>query len=273
MSVERTKILPYKLFAIIGLILMALSSFLPWLTASAPIFGIGLSRSGIELAPEVGMFAVAFVVIGSLLVWFNKTSRSSGFICLGMGVWMLIETFWIYVQLEDRVMSYSTGSVIIWIGPGFYLLAIGVFITLVGGILLLATNPETEPLEKVPLSPEVSAHARSVEETEVSKGPKVISRICPQCGRVLEETWTTCPYCGRNLTGTQKPQGIPGRSLANISIILSIGSLLVLGIPLGILAMIVGALAVRKEDERGKAGIIIGFIGVLFGILLLGASS
>jgi len=34
---------------------------------------------------------------------------------------------------------------------------------------------------------------------------RVISRICPQCGRVLEESWVSCPYCGKNLTGTQEP--------------------------------------------------------------------
>lgn len=102
---------------------------------------------------------------------------------------------------------------------------------------------------------------------------KVISRICPRCGRVLEEAWISCPYCGRNLTGAQKPQGISGRTLARISVILSVGSLFVLGIPLGILAMIVGALAVRKEASLRIAGIVLGFIGALFGVLILGILS
>jgi len=33
---------------------------------------------------------------------------------------------------------------------------------------------------------------------------RVNSRICPQCGRVLEESWVSCPYCGKNLTNTQE---------------------------------------------------------------------
>ena len=37
---------------------------------------------------------------------------------------------------------------------------------------------------------------------------KIISRVCPQCGRVLKESWVSCPYCGRNLTGRQKQLGI-----------------------------------------------------------------
>lgn len=34
---------------------------------------------------------------------------------------------------------------------------------------------------------------------------RVISRICPQCGRDLKEAWVSCPYCGKNLTGPQEP--------------------------------------------------------------------
>ena len=37
---------------------------------------------------------------------------------------------------------------------------------------------------------------------------RIISRVCPQCGRVLEESWVSCPYCGRNLAGRQKQLGI-----------------------------------------------------------------
>jgi len=37
---------------------------------------------------------------------------------------------------------------------------------------------------------------------------RIISRVCPQCGRVLKESWVSCPYCGRNLTGRQKQLGI-----------------------------------------------------------------
>jgi len=173
MSAERTKILPYKLFAIFGLVSMAFSSFLPWLTASAPIFGISMSRSGLELAPEVGMFAVTFVVIGSLVVWFHETPRHSGFMCLGMGIWMLIETLMVYVQLQDRVTSSSASSVIVSIGPGFYLLAVGVLITLVGGIVLLATKLEASPS---------GMHA-----------------FCRYCGAENKSDAVFCEKCGKKL--------------------------------------------------------------------------
>jgi hypothetical protein len=46
---------------------------------------------------------------------------------------------------------------------------------------------------------------------------RIISRVCPQCGRVLEESWVSCPYCGRNLTGRQKRLGITFEIPASIA--------------------------------------------------------
>ena len=46
---------------------------------------------------------------------------------------------------------------------------------------------------------------------------KIISRVCPQCGRVLEESWVSCPYCGRNLTCRQKRLGITFEIPASIT--------------------------------------------------------
>lgn len=78
MSEEWKKTLPQKLVVTFGLFLMALSPFLPWLSASAPIlFGLTISRTGLELAPETGMFALVFLVIGLITLWFYKKPRRS----------------------------------------------------------------------------------------------------------------------------------------------------------------------------------------------------
>jgi hypothetical protein len=37
------------------------------------------------------------------------------------------------------------------------------------------------------------------QDTSAQLPPTVITRICPQCGRVLDETVKFCPYCGRHL--------------------------------------------------------------------------
>jgi hypothetical protein len=60
---------------------------------------------------------------------------------------MLIETLANYYQLQDRVTSLSTSTILIWIGLGFYLLAIGVIITIIGGLSLLKLRPEIEPVK------------------------------------------------------------------------------------------------------------------------------
>jgi hypothetical protein len=36
--------------------------------------------------------------------------------------------------------------------------------------------------------------------SQVPAPPQVITRICPQCGRVIEENTKFCPYCGKQLT-------------------------------------------------------------------------
>ncbi len=89
---------------------------------------------------------------------------------------------------------------------------------------------------------------------------KIVGRVCPQCGRVLEETWKSCPHCGKNLIGAQKPRG---RTYGILSIIFGVVSFIIFGIPLGLAAIVCGAVAVTREDMLGIAGIILGVIGAL----------
>jgi len=146
MSEEWKIMRPQKLFVLFGFVLMGVSPFLPWIVASAPIlFGLTVSRTGLELSQETSFFAMLFLVAGSLIAWFYDNFKRSGIICLVMGIWMLIETLVDYYQLQDRVTSLSTSTILIWIGPGFYLLAIGAIITIMGGLSLLKLRPEIEP--------------------------------------------------------------------------------------------------------------------------------
>lgn len=102
----------------------------------------------------------------------------------------------------------------------------------------------------------------------MSTEEKIIGRVCPQCGRVLEETWKSCPYCGKDLIGTQKPSK-GGRTWAIISIIFGVVSFIVFGIPLGLAAIICGAVAVTKENKLGIVGIILGVIGAVLALIIL----
>jgi uncharacterized membrane protein YvbJ len=102
----------------------------------------------------------------------------------------------------------------------------------------------------------------------MSSGDKVITRVCPQCGRVLEEGWKSCPYCG--WSGAEVKSPTKKRTMSRISIILGVVSFIVAGIPLGIGAIFCGALAIsRDEDKLGIVGIILGIIGIILALMVL----
>jgi hypothetical protein len=156
---------------------MAVSSFLPWLTASAPIlFGMSLSRTGLEFAPETAWFALLFFAIGSLAAWFYGCSKKAGIACLIMSITMLLETIYDYSILQQRITSFSTEYVLITISTGFYLLGIGVIVSLTGSVLLLRFSMRIQ-----------------------EQPPMLVTRICPQCHKPLEEEARFCPYCGQSV--------------------------------------------------------------------------
>lgn len=162
---------------VFGFALMAVSSFLPWITASAPIlFGMSLSRTGLELAPETGWLALLFFAIGPLAAWFYGGSKKTGVACFIMSIILLLETIYDYSQLQQRITSLGTSYVLISIGTGFYLLAIGVVVSLTGSVLLLRFSMQ---IQKQP--------------------PMLVTRVCPQCHRPLEEEARFCPYCGQSV--------------------------------------------------------------------------
>lgn len=102
----------------------------------------------------------------------------------------------------------------------------------------------------------------------MSSAAQIITRVCPQCGRVLQEEWKSCPYCGRNFVEMQSKMPV-SRSMSTVSIILGAISLIVFGIPLGITAIVCGAIAVSRNDQRGIIGIVIGIIGIVATIAIL----
>ena len=102
----------------------------------------------------------------------------------------------------------------------------------------------------------------------MSSGDKVITRVCPQCRRVLEEGWKSCSYCGWSRAEVKPPT--KKITMSRLSIILGVLSFIVAGIPLGIGAICCGALAIsRDEDQLGIVGIILGVIGIILAIIVL----
>jgi hypothetical protein len=177
LSEEWKRIRPEKLFVVFGFLLMAISVFLPWITASAPIlYGVSISRTGFELSPEIGWFALLFFAVSSLYVWFSGSFKKTGTVCLLMSIWMLFETLLAYLQLQDRVSSYSSDYLLVNINTGFYLLAVGDLVSLIGSLLVVRLKPAQ------------------------LEAPVMVARICPQCGKPLEDEARFCPYCGKSLS-------------------------------------------------------------------------
>ncbi len=110
-------------------------------------------------------------------------------------------------------------------------------------------------------------HSDSRIDHLVSAVPQTITRICPQCGRVLQENWVSCPYCGKNVSITQQNPPI-SRALSTTSIIIGAISLIVFGVALGIVAMICGVIAVTRNDQRGYIGMVLGALGIILAIII-----
>jgi nitric oxide reductase large subunit len=133
---------------------------------------------------------VGFVLIGIALsinassyYYYGYYYNSSVGLFLGFGVWTLITSIIVIVaasQLHSDPRSHTRWGIVILvssiIGLGWWLLGI------IGGIMALVYKPEA-PLSRAPPPPPMQA----------------VTRICPECGRVLSEDVKFCPYCGKEL--------------------------------------------------------------------------
>jgi len=104
----------------------------------------------------------------------------------GVGFWSLICGIIVVVaavKLNSNPMEHTKWGVIILV---FSIIGLGSLLGLIGGILALVYKPQA------------FAPQRPIAWTQQT-GSQVITRICPQCGRVLSEEIKFCPYCGKEL--------------------------------------------------------------------------
>lgn len=101
-----------------------------------------------------------------------------GFWALICGIIVIIAA----INLNSHPMEHKKWGVIILI---FSIIGLCSLFGLVGGILALVYKPQA-------FTPEQSI-------AWMQQGsPLAITRICPQCGRVLSEEVRFCPYCGKD---------------------------------------------------------------------------
>jgi hypothetical protein len=108
-------------------------------------------------------------------------------ILIGLGAWMLITSILIIVfasKLKANPMEHSKWGALIIV---FSIIGLGGLFGIIGGILALVYKPV---IAGAPQQPPPQAY-----------GPQQpITRICPQCGRVVNENVKFCPNCGKQLS-------------------------------------------------------------------------
>jgi hypothetical protein len=162
---------------ILGLIASLIVTFvlgvLAWLSASALEFGV-FDFSGIFLIYTI------------------------------FGVWMLITSILVIVfarRLNANPMQHSKYGAYIIV---FSIIGVGGLLGLIGGILALAYKPI--PVGGAPQygqpqaygAPQQAAYGPPPQQ-QWGQPQQPITRICPQCGRVVQENLKFCPNCGKQL--------------------------------------------------------------------------
>lgn len=112
---------------------------------------------------------------------------------LGLGAWMLITSILIIVfarRLNANPMEHSKYGALILV---FSIIGVGGLLAFIGGILALVYKPIPaggQPYGYAPQQPYAP---------QPQYAPQNITRICPKCGRVVNESTKFCPHCGNQL--------------------------------------------------------------------------
>ena len=110
---------------------------------------------------------------------------------IGVGAWMLITSILIIVfarKLNSNPMEHSKWGALILV---FSLIGLGGLFGFIGGILALVYKPI--PIGGAPMYQQGYAPPPAYAQ------PAQQNRICPQCGRFINENTKFCPHCGKAL--------------------------------------------------------------------------
>jgi rubredoxin len=149
------------------------------------IFGLLASLAFIALG------VIAYMALSSYSYYYGYYSTSSIFgfdyaILIGLGAWMLITSILIIVfasKLKANPIEHTKWGTLILV---FSIIGLGGLLGIIGGILALVYKP-------------VIAGAPQQPPPQQNWGQQPITRICPQCGRVVNENVKFCPNCGKPL--------------------------------------------------------------------------
>jgi hypothetical protein len=135
-----------------------------------------------------GILLLIGVASGVVAGYYFGAGIAALMIFAGLGIWGIITgaivTF-SAVQLNNHPMDSKKWGTIILV---FSIIGLTTLLGLIGGILALVWKPSAAVVPMAPTAPAAQ-----------TTGGKAVNRICPKCGRVIDEDVKFCPHCGNKL--------------------------------------------------------------------------
>lgn len=152
----------------------------------------------------IALGAVAYAAFSSIDYYYGGYADYGAFgwgwaTLIGIGVWVLIASILIIVfagKLKAHPLEHTKWGALILI---FSIIGLGGgLLAFIGGILALVYKPILvgAPQQYGP-PPQRAAYTQPPPQQNWGQQP--ITRICPQCGRVVQENLKFCPNCGKQL--------------------------------------------------------------------------
>jgi hypothetical protein len=125
---------------------------------------------------------------------------------IGFGAWVLITSILVLVfagKLKANPMEHSKWGALILV---FSIIGIASILGFIGGILALVYKPIPAGQQPYGYAPPPQQYSQQPppqyypqQQPVQQQAPQPITRICPSCGRVVDENLKFCPHCGRQL--------------------------------------------------------------------------
>jgi len=163
-----------------------------WLSMIGGIIGLLASLLVVALG------AIAYSTLSSVDYIYAVDSGIWTFY-VGLGAWMFITSILIIVfasKLKAHPLEHSKWGALILV---FSIIGLGGLFGLIGGILALVYKPILVGAQPQYGPPQQQYGPPPPQAAYAQPPPQSITRICPQCGRVVQENVKFCPNCGKQL--------------------------------------------------------------------------
>jgi hypothetical protein len=159
----------------------------------------------------VAFGALAYMALNSVSDYYYGYGVDTGMFgwgyatLIGLGAWMLITSILVIVfagKLKSHPLEHTKWGALILV---FSIIGLGGLLAFIGGILALVYKPilaqqpygyGPPPAQQYGPQPQPQYYAQ---QQPAPPPAQTITRICPNCGRVIAENLKFCPHCGKQL--------------------------------------------------------------------------